>query len=219
MQKKIRSAKTKNTLGLRVEKKFWKQGIPCVIGLDEAGMGPLAGPVCAAAISIGLEFSVSDDVLASVYDSKKVPSAKREQIYNAFVRHPAVRYATATVSARTIDAVNIRNAGALAMKRAAEKMMRTHALAPTDCTAVIDGTVRLPDFPTTQQSVIRGDQKVYSVAAASIIAKVTRDRIMRRLDKKYPHYGFASHKGYGTAAHYRALKANGPSPEHRKTFL
>ena len=214
MQKKIRRA-----LGLRLEKRFWKQGIACVIGLDEAGMGPLAGPVCAAAISIGPKFSISDEVLASVYDSKRVPPAKREQIYKTFVGHPAVRYATATVSARTIDTLNIRNAGALAMKRAAKKMMRTHAMAPIDCTAVIDGTVRLSDFPATQQSIIRGDQKVYSVAAASIIAKVTRDRIMRRLDKKFPAYGFADHKGYGTAAHYRALKKNGPSPEHRKTFL
>lgn len=208
-----------NTLTLRAEKNLWARGVALVIGIDEAGMGPLAGPVCAAAVWLLPGFSISDEILASVYDSKKVSPTKRERIYKAFISNPLLRYAAGTASARTIDRINIRNAGILAMERAARKLARAHGVALSHATTLIDGTVVLPNFPGIQKSIVRGDQKIYSVAAASIIAKVTRDRAMKRLHKTYPHYGFAKHKGYGTREHYRALAKHGPSPAHRKTFL
>lgn len=211
--------KKRKILDLQVEQKFWRRGTRAIIGLDEAGMGPLAGPVCAGAVCIAPGFTPSTEPLALVYDSKKLSPVQRESIYKAFVKDPRVRFATGTVSVRVIDRINIRNAGRLAMERAAAKLGWKHDIALESAAAVIDGTVTLSDFPGIQESIVKGDQKIYSVAAASIIAKVTRDRIMGRLHKKYPHYGFAQHKGYGTRGHYRALKRHGASPEHRKTFL
>lgn len=190
-----------------------------VVGLDEAGMGPLAGPVCAAALCIMPGFAPSSKLLASVRDSKKISRLRRENMYEALVNNPLVRYATGVVSARVIDRINIRNAGRLAMKRAIVKLARAYGISLKQTTALIDGTVALSNFPGAQKSVARGDQRVYSIAAASIIAKVTRDRIMARIHKKYPQYNFIRHKGYGTQAHYAALAQCGSSPVHRKSFL
>ena len=179
-------------------------GIIC--GIDEAGRGPLVGPVCAAAVILP-----EDAFIKGIDDSKKLSEKKREKLFEE-ITEKAVSYSIAFASAAEIDEINILNAALLAMKRAFEGLSVKPEL------ALIDGN-KAPELGINTETVIKGDSKSASIAAASILAKVSRDRLMAELDRQYPQYGFAKHKGYGTAKHYEALGVYGLCPEHRKSFF
>lgn len=183
------------------------EGYPVFCGVDEAGRGPLAGPVCAAAVILSPERPIS-----GVNDSKKLSEKKREQLYDEICAN-AVAYGIAFATVEEIETRNILQATYLAMQRAVEQLSVTPQL------ALIDGNRLPPSLTVPARYVIKGDALSASIAAASILAKVTRDRLMRQMDAEYPGYGFAVHKGYGTAAHVAALHELGPSPIHRMSFL
>ena len=196
---------------LNEEKRLWKQGFNFVAGLDEAGRGPLAGPVVAAAVCVNSKFKNSNLklILDKVNDSKKLSEKQREEIYKILTNNKDIKWAVGIVSEKNIDKINILQATKLAMKTAAEKLNPDFSL--------IDGNFKL-NIKISQKSIIKGDQKVFSISAASIIAKVTRDKIMGKMHKKYPLYGFDKHKGYGTKLHFESLEKFGPCKIHRKTF-
>ena len=175
-------------------------------GVDEAGRGPLAGPVCAAAVILpqGLE-------IPGLNDSKKLSEKKREALYELICRE-AVTFGVAFASVEEIEALNIKGATYLAMDRA------IGLLEPAPALALVDGNDK-NELSVPALKVVKGDSLCASIAAASILAKVTRDRFMLELDARYPQYGFAKHKGYGTAAHYAALREYGPCEQHRPTYL
>lgn len=181
-------------------------GFEHICGVDEAGRGPLAGPVYAAAVILpqGL-------VIDGLNDSKKLSEKKRELLYDKVIES-AVAWSVGVATEQEIDEVNILQATYLAMKRAVEGLPENADY------ALIDGN-RMPPLDIAGETVIKGDSLSMSIAAASIIAKVTRDRFMLELDKAYPEYLFAKHKGYGTALHYEMLKEHGISPVHRRSFL
>lgn len=180
-------------------------GIVC--GVDEAGRGPLAGPVYAAAVILS-----PDAPIEGLNDSKKLSEKKREALYDVIIQR-AVAYCIASASVEEIEKYNILNATYLAMTRAVQ------GLGVTPDLALIDGNRIPPHLGVAAQPVVKGDAQSESIAAASILAKVTRDRLLVEMDACYPRYGFAVHKGYGTAAHTAALKEYGPCPEHRMSFL
>lgn len=188
------------------EKRRYAEGYTAVCGCDEAGRGPLCGPVVAAAVILPCDFPIE-----GLNDSKKLSEKKREQLYTLITEN-AIAYGIAGASPAEIDEINILNASMLAMRRAVEKLT-----VPADF-ALIDGNCsRGFDIPT--ETIIKGDAKSASVAAASILAKVTRDRLCAEQDKLYPEYGIAKHKGYPTKEHMEAVRKYGPSPIHRITFL
>lgn len=188
------------------EKRRYAEGYTAVCGCDEAGRGPLCGPVVAAAVILPCDFPIE-----GLNDSKKLSEKKREQLYTLITEN-AIAYGIAEASPAEIDEINILNASMLAMRRAVEKLT-----VPADF-ALIDGNCsRGFDIPT--ETIIKGDAKSASVAAASILAKVTRDRLCAEQDKLYPEYGIAKHKGYPTKEHMEAVRKYGPSPIHRITFL
>lgn len=189
------------------EKKLYESGIEYICGIDEAGRGPLAGPVVVGAVILP-----EDSFIEGVNDSKKISEKKREKIYEQIINE-AVAYSVGIVDQRTIDEINILNATKLALKIALQGLKQKPELIMVDALNNID-TLGIPYI-----SVIKGDAKNYSIAAASIIAKVTRDRIMQEWDQVYPIYGFAKHKGYGTAEHIRVIKENGPCILHRESFI
>ncbi|MCK9478477.1 MAG: ribonuclease HII [Firmicutes bacterium] len=189
----------------QIEHEKIKDGYNLIAGVDEAGRGPLAGPVCAAAVILPADF-----YFAGIDDSKKLNEKKREKLYDEIIKN-AVSYGVALIQNDVIDKINILNATFKAMCEA------VHSLAPQPDFVLIDGN-KIKGLSINHECVIGGDSKSISIAAASIIAKVTRDRIMHRLDSQYPDYGFGVHKGYPTKAHYRALFENGASPAHRKSF-
>ncbi len=182
------------------------EGFHLIAGIDEAGRGPLAGPVCAAAcvLPTGL-------VLEGLDDSKKLSEKRREALYD-LITAQALAWAVCLVDEKTIDEINILQATFRAMRGAVSKL----ALSPDLC--LVDGN-RDPELGLQTKTVVKGDATCASVAAASILAKVTRDRLMIELDARYPGYGFAVHKGYGTKAHYAAIDKLGLCPIHRRTFL
>lgn len=188
------------------EQEAAKQGYTAVCGIDEAGRGPLAGPVCAAAVILPSDFQVE-----GLNDSKKLSEKRREELYMPILLH-ATAYGIGWASEYEIDEINILQATFLAMRRAVEALTY-----PADY-AFIDGN-RMPPLCIPGKTIVKGDGKCASIAAASILAKVSRDRFMRELDEKYPQYGFAQHKGYGTKAHYAAIKQYGVLPIHRRSFL
>ncbi|MCX6718564.1 MAG: ribonuclease HII [Candidatus Staskawiczbacteria bacterium] len=189
------------------EKKLKGQGFKCVVGLDEAGRGPLAGPVVAAAVIISnFEFRISK---LKIRDSKQMSKKQREKVYEELTSCPEIHWGVGIVSEKVIDKINILEATKLAMKKAIKNLKPDYLL--------LDGNFKIKiDLP--QRSIIKGDQKVISISAASIIAKVTRDKIMQKYHKKYPNYGFDQHKGYGTKAHIEKLRKFGACPIHRKSF-
>lgn len=176
-------------------------------GVDEAGRGPLAGPVYAAAVILPPQPEI-----AGLNDSKKLSEKKREALFPV-ICETALAYAIGTASVEEIDTLNILQATFLAMRRAVEELATAPAF------ALIDGNRTPAGITIPCQTVVKGDALSASIAAASILAKVSRDRYLLELDKQYPEYGFAKHKGYGTPAHYAALRSYGMSPVHRKTFL
>ena len=200
------SAREPVLLTMEQEERIRAQGYSAVCGVDEAGRGPLAGPVVAAAVILA-----PGTQLPGVNDSKKLSEKKREQLFD-YVRENALAYGIGEASETEIDEINILNATFLAMRRAIENMD-----AAADF-ALIDGN-RIQGLDIPAECVIGGDAKVLSIAAASILAKVTRDRKMRQLAEVYPQYGFEKHKGYGTKAHYAAIEQCGVCPIHRRTFL
>ncbi len=190
---------------LRFETDLWEQGILRVAGVDEAGMSPLAGPVAAAAVILPPHYR-----LARVDDSKKLDAKTREALAIEIKEH-AVAWGVGLVTPEEIDRVNIYRAGLLAMRRAVE------ALDPAPESLLIDAR-KLADVPIPQRAIVHGDALSFSIAAASIIAKTTRDGIMRELDARYPGYGFAKHKGYPVREHYDALERLGACEVHRRSF-
>lgn len=182
------------------------KGFKTVCGVDEAGRGPLAGPVYAAAVILPLGTEID-----GLNDSKKLSEKKREELFD-IINDVAISVSVGTASEKEIDEINILNATFLAMKRAVEGLEFS-----TDY-AIIDGN-RAPNLEIPTETVVKGDGKVMSVAAASIIAKVSRDRFMLKMAKQYPEYQFEKHKGYGTRLHYEMIEKYGVSPIHRKSFL
>lgn len=189
------------------EQRAWDEGFTHVCGVDEAGRGPLAGPVCAAAVILPPNAEID-----GLNDSKKLTAKRREALYDVILSQ-AVAYGIAMVDEKTIDEINILQATFLAMRQAVDQLSVTPEL------ALVDGN-REPDFGSIPvKTIIKGDSLSANIAAASILAKVTRDRFMMEQDQIYPQYGFAVHKGYGTQAHYAALRTYGACPIHRKSFL
>ncbi len=188
------------------EKELKNEGFKAVAGIDEAGRGPLAGAVYAAAVILPKGIFIP-----GLDDSKKLSEKKREELFD-IICEKAVSYSIASASESEIDEINILNATHLAMCRAAEGL----SITPDYC--IIDGN-SIKGMPFPHETMVKGDAKSASIAAASILAKVSRDRYITELAKKYPEYEFEKHKGYGTKAHTDAILKYGPSPVHRKTFL
>ena len=204
---------------LKEENKLWKKALKRVAGLDEAGRGPLAGPVMAAAVMVNAEKigKCQNDflqILKEINDSKKLSPRKREKLYNLIVKCPAIEWGTGKVSEKVIDKINILQASKLAMEKAVNKILKKQKKLDF---LIIDGNFKI-NSPFPQKPIIKADEKVFSCMASSIIAKVSRDRIMVKLHKKYPHYGFHQHKGYPTKYHCKMLKKYKICSVHRKSF-
>ena len=189
-----------------IEHKFYAKGYTAICGVDEAGRGPLAGPVCAAAVILPKDLEIP-----GLNDSKKLTDKKRRELYPV-IREKALAYGIGFASHEEIDRINILQATFLAMQRAIDQLEGKADF------ALIDGN-REKDFGIPVQTVVKGDSLSASIAAASILAKVTRDDVMLEMAKEYPEYGFEVHKGYGTKQHYEALRQYGHCPIHRVTFL
>jgi len=205
-------------MNLQREKGLWKKGYKKVIGIDEAGRGPLAGPVLAAAVTIKktkAKNSALRYLLREVKDSKKLTPIKRQILYGFLTKNSDMEWGTGKVSEKVIDKINILESTRLAMKRAVKNLEKKSNKKPDFL--ITDGNIKI-DLATPQKSIIQGDNKVFSIAAASIIAKVTRDGIMKRYHKKYPQYRFDKHKGYPTKLHRTMIKKHGPCKIHRMTF-
>lgn len=198
-------------LDLQTEKECFDQGYQFVAGVDEAGRGPLAGPVVAACVIIGTDFKIEAGDLELVADSKKLSAKKREKLFG-IIKAKAAAVEISVISNEVIDKINILKASLLAMKKALEKS----SVKPDYI--LVDGNFKIPGLTTTQKAIIGGDAKVWTIAAASIIAKVSRDFIMTEMAQKYPAYDFAKHKGYGTKLHIAKLQEFGPCPIHRRSF-
>lgn len=188
------------------ERDYTAKGYTAICGIDEAGRGPLAGPVVAAAVILPL-----DAEILFLNDSKKLSEARREALYDEICAK-AVSYGIGTVSPARIDEINILQATYEAMREAIAKLNP----APDLC---LNDAVKIPGVTLPQVPIVKGDAKSLSIAAASVLAKVTRDRFITSCDALYPEYGFAKNKGYGTAAHIAALKAHGATPLHRRSFI
>lgn len=190
-----------------IENDLYSKGMNYICGIDEAGRGPLAGPVVVASVIMP-----KDSMIEGVNDSKKISESKREQIYEKIIEE-AISYGVGIIDQKEIDEINILNATKKGLNTSLKELKVRPDIILVDALTGID-TLQIP-----YQSIIKGDAKAYSISAASIIAKVTRDRIMRQWDEIYPQYGFAKHKGYGTAAHIAAIKEYGICPLHRLSFV
>lgn len=188
------------------QRKAEEKGFFAVCGIDEAGRGPLAGPVCAATVIMPLGLEID-----GLNDSKKLSEVKREALFDV-VKEMALSYGIGWASEQEIDEYNILQATFLAMRRAVEAMPVCADY------ALVDGN-RMPPLAIPGETIVKGDSKCACIAAASILAKVSRDRLLREWDTQYPEYGFAKHKGYGTKAHYEAINKYGILPVHRRSFL
>ncbi|MBR5155342.1 MAG: ribonuclease HII [Clostridia bacterium] len=189
-----------------IENELYCKGYKYIAGIDEAGRGPLAGPVCAAAVILPQNAEIE-----GINDSKKLSEKKRELLFDV-IKDTAIAYSVEFVYPDVIDDINIKKATALAMHNAVSKLEVVADF------VLIDGNDNIP-YDVDYQYVIKGDAKSQSIAAASILAKVSRDRLMMKLDKEYPQYGFAKHKGYGTKDHIMAIQKYGVSDVHRKSFM
>lgn len=205
------SAKSANRLAF--ERELWQSGLTQVAGVDEAGRGPLAGPVVAAAVILPQVWQHGgfDERLRNLNDSKQLTETQREVFFAILTAHPEIRFGIATVDAAVIDRINILQATHRAMNEALAQLQ------PPPEHVLVDGNpVKSLRFPQTP--LVKGDARSYSIAAASVLAKVTRDRMMLEFDRQFPGYGFAEHKGYGTPQHLAAIAKLGPCPIHRRSF-
>ncbi len=209
------SARPKKTASLNHERHFQRAGCQVIIGIDEAGRGPLAGPVVAAAVALPLVRRDLSKVLRGVRDSKEMSPLQRESL-DGTVKQISLAWGIGHSSSREIDSIGIVDATKAAMQRALEHALAESDLQP-DC-LFLDYMLFPERRDIPQVSIVNGDKHSLSIACASVIAKVWRDRHMLELDAVYPHYGFAQHKGYGTLAHQRALLRHGPCAEHRRSF-
>ena len=191
---------------LKKEKEFYTEEVRFIVGTDEAGRGPLAGPVCAAAVLFPPEFSCEE-----INDSKQLTMRKRESLYR-MIEENALGFGIAMVSAPDIDRLNIYEATKVAMKHAISEIRHPYQL-------ILSDAMPLSDLPAPVVPIIKGDAQCLNIAAASILAKVTRDRYMVQLENLYPMFSFSKHKGYGTKEHYEALRTYGVTPIHRRSFL
>jgi len=198
-------------IGLEKEESLWQAGYHYVAGVDEAGRGPLAGPVVAACVVLGPDFPKDDPELSKIRDSKKLSAKTREYLFS-IIKERAAAVEISVISHEVIDRINILQASLLAMQRAvkASKIKPDYVL--------VDGQNKIPRLDIPQEAIIGGDDTILAIAAASIIAKVSRDYLLNEYDQKYPQYGFKQHKGYGTKQHLAAIKEFGPCPIHRLTF-
>ncbi|MBU0721901.1 ribonuclease HII [Patescibacteria group bacterium] len=192
------------------EKKLFSQGYKMIGAIDEAGRGPLAGPVVAACVIFNANININNDLIR-VNDSKKLSEKIRQVLFES-IKQNFIEVGVGICDHKTIDRINILQATFLAMKKAIGSVKTKPDF------IIIDGSAKLPNYSTPQQVYIKGDERLFTIAAASIIAKVTRDRIMQDMDKLYPNYGFSKHKGYGTKLHLEKLKQYGPCAIHRLTF-
>ena len=190
----------------QIEQEYFDQGISLICGVDEAGRGPLCGPVCAAAVILPANLEIP-----GLNDSKKLTDKRRRELF-PIIKEQAIAYGIGLADHKEIDEINILQATYLAMERALTQLQVKPEL------ALIDGN-RAKDFGLPVKTVVKGDSLSANIAAASVLAKVTRDMLMEEYAKEYPQYGFEIHKGYGTNAHYAALTEHGPCPIHRMTFL
>jgi ribonuclease HII len=199
------------------EKKYWKEGVKIVVGIDEAGRGPLAGSVVAGAVSVHLDIMEKIEKAPEfrlIRDSKTLSARQREQAYDFIVQN--FEWGVGASDEKSIDRINILQASYLAMKKAISDLKRKTG---NDIDILlIDGRSPIPNISMRQENIIGGDKFVFSISAASIIAKVTRDRMMLELHEKFPNYGFAKHKGYGTKLHFEMIAKHGPCDAHRKSF-
>lgn len=194
----------------KIEKEFFDRGIKYIAGIDEAGRGPLAGPVVVACAMMK-----PDSMIEGVNDSKKISEKKREKIYEQIIEE-AVAYGVAIIDQNEIDEINILNATKKGLTMCIKEV--ENKLNEKPKVILVDALTKIDTDGIPYKSIIHGDSLSYSIAAASIIAKVTRDRIMRQWDEVYPQYGFAKHKGYGTKMHIDAIKEYGLCPLHRRSF-
>ena len=201
----------------KIEEELYSQGTTSIAGIDEAGRGPLAGPVVVACVVMP-----KDSMIEGVNDSKKVSEKKREKLYEEIIKE-AIGYGVGIISQEEIDRINILNATkeglTTAIKELEKDLQEKQREFDKPEIILVDALTKIDTDHIPYRSIIKGDAKSYSIAAASIIAKVTRDRIMRQWDEVYPVYGFAKHKGYGTAAHIQAIKEYGLCPLHRRSFV
>jgi ribonuclease HII len=195
------------------ERELWQQGSALVAGVDEAGCGPLAGPVVAAAVVFPAAWAEQGiwSKLRGLNDSKQLSEEQREKFFQVITSNPEIRYAISTVDVEMIDQINIRQAAWRAMNLALDQIQ------PRPEHVLVDG-LKIKWLPYPQTALVQGDAKSYSIAAASVLAKVTRDRMMHDYDRLYPGYGFAEHKGYATPKHYAAIEQLGACPIHRRSF-
>ena len=201
----------------KIEEELYEKGITSIAGIDEAGRGPLAGPVV-----VGCVIMPRDSMIEGVNDSKKVSEKKREKLYDLIIDE-SIAYGVGIISQEEIDRINILNATKeglrMAIKEMEKNLQERHREFEKPEIILVDALTKIDTDHIPYKSIIKGDSKSYSIAAASIVAKVTRDRIMRQWDEVYPMYGFAKHKGYGTAAHIAAIKEYGLCPLHRRSFV
>ena len=195
---------------LEVEQSKRAEGFKLIAGVDEAGRGPLAGPVVAAAVVL----AEGVEPVIGVGDSKALTPARREELFTQLTESPGVGIGVGIVDVETIDRINIFQASLLAMERAVDALPSTH----TPDIVIVDGSHAPKHLAAPAETLVKGDSRCYSIAAASIVAKVTRDRMMTGLHEKHPEYGFDKHMGYGTRAHVDALRKFGALPEHRRSF-
>ena len=198
---------------LSQEREHWQKGLSFVAGVDEAGCGPLAGPVTAAAVIFPRSWLESGLPwkFRGLNDSKQLDHEQRQKFFDLIITHREVRHAIATVDVEMIDRINIRQAAWRAMNLALDQLQ------PRAEHVLVDG-LRIKWLTYPQTALVEGDARSYSIAAASVLAKVTRDRLMADYDRQYPGYGFAEHKGYATPQHYAAIEKLGPCPIHRRSF-
>jgi len=200
---------------IQEEKKLWKKKHKYVAGIDEAGRGPLAGPVTAGAVLILEKDFKGAKKIESVKDSKKLNEKKRKEVYLNLINNSKIKWGIGMVSEKVIDKINILEATKLAMIKAVKNLEKKNKIKVDFL--ILDGKIKL-NLNIEQKSIIKADDKVFSVSAASIIAKVARDRIMEKYDKKYPKYNFKKHKGYGTREHLKKIKKHGICKIHRRSF-
>jgi len=208
-----------------LERKLLKSGYGCVIGVDEVGVGCLAGPVVVCAVRFAKDFYINDrltrlgrEKFEGLRESKLLSTSRRELFAEELLKEKKLTYAIALCYPKKIDAVNIYQATREAMRRAIKKLTTNNSQLMTKTIILVDGNKKIKKIKFDQRAIVKGDQKIFTIACASIIAKVYRDKMMKRYAKQFPAYGFEQHKGYSTKTHQDALNQYGPCPIHRRSF-